>query len=324
MTTEEADFSSGSLDDPQLYPRVYKYSYAILLARFVFVLTLCGFLIFVINPYSILFFIVIAAVALNSIIDFIHLCFHRIMLTYNEIEVTTIFSFRSIHRDALAGKRITYSDVSSKDSQDTLPRPETITLVPKNPDIQPLKFSYELVKDKVFEQWLASLPDITEQEQAAAVDAILADPALGENKEKRAKQLAFVRSIAKNANFAAVVICFGAWIYMHVFAPHLAIFAVIAVMPPLALINIIMFKRLYIAQLPKGSQYSKSLFFDVEEKDQLPKLSAVLVAPSLFLLSWALEAGPAILDCGRGGRLVVANANACFTCINHYVCCDLE
>jgi hypothetical protein len=127
------------------------------------------------------------------------------------------------------------------------PRPAArIILVPKDANVKPLTFTLRLETDEVIDQWLASLPDFDEQEQAVTIEAVLNDPAFGESRKSRIERLKFARYAATIANFVAIAFCsVGVPFFLHANVPQHAVITIIAAMPFLSVMAIIMSKGLY-------------------------------------------------------------------------------
>lgn len=322
MTTGEDDFSPVSLDDPQLYPHVYTHNYDVWVVGIGGAsITGCILILFGRDiPIQIL--VVTVFIFLASAYELLHYYRFRLVLEHNIVKLTNPFSHCSIHRDAIAGKRISYNHLLHS-GMHIDPRPAArITLVPKDASVTPLTFTLKMNTDEVIDQWLASLPDLDQREQAAIISAFLDDAAFDKSEKKRAARLAFARSAATTANIASETVSFGSLLLWHETAFQPAIFVVIAAIPLLALATIIMTKGFYSARrigtfvhsdffqailLPlasvmnymlKGSYSAPSYFFHPEElrKERLPNLRPMLVFPSIILLLLGVEDAGAILD----------------------------
>jgi hypothetical protein len=151
--------------------------------------------------------------------------------------------------------------------------------------------------DQVIDQWLASLPDFDEQEQAVAIEAILNDPAFGESRKSRIERLKFARYAATIANFVAIAFFFvEVPFFLPTNVPRPAVITIIAAMPFLSVMAIIMSKGLYSVRRLQTIFRYRRLHIGVFGKYGLPDLSAVLVLPSFLLLFSGFVGGPPILD----------------------------
>lgn len=147
MTEGEADFSDGSLDDPQVYPREYTHSYEVWVVGIAGI-SLMGCMLVALG-FSLATLFLLAPGFAFFVYELLSYYRYRLVLEYDKVEITKPFSRRSIRRDAIAGKRIIHIPVPAGASD---PRPAArIILVPKDANVRPLKFTLTMETDEVID-----------------------------------------------------------------------------------------------------------------------------------------------------------------------------
>jgi hypothetical protein len=111
----------------------------------------------------------------------------------------------------------------------------SLTIVPIDPRLKPLRLGPNLATDALFEAWIAALPDLNAEDFKASEARILGDRSYGATPQARLARLAAARTLAKLLN--AVALGVAAWCLLAPW-PYLAAIGAAAVLPFLTLIMV--------------------------------------------------------------------------------------
>jgi hypothetical protein len=150
--------------------------------------------------------VVFSGFALLGVFTMLGMLRTRVVLHAETIELHGVFSNRSLWRPDIAGRRLMPMQYG----------PPVIRLVPRaESPSRPIVMPQFLETDSAFEAWVAAIPDIDAQEATAALDALLADPAIPGSEDEKLAGLARARRIAQRLRWLALGVAGWLWIYPH-------------------------------------------------------------------------------------------------------------
>jgi hypothetical protein len=148
-------------------------------------------------------FIISAALVLLGAAIIFYTLKYRLIFRAGEVEISSPLSRRTIRRDQIAGRRrltvIVYGI--------TLPY---LILVPEDARAKKFRILHLFQTDAVFEDWVASLPDLDKREYEESVKEVLQNPEFGATEADRAERLARAGRIAQYLNVAGAILGIGA------------------------------------------------------------------------------------------------------------------
>jgi hypothetical protein len=191
---------------------------------------------------------------------------YRLILSASEIEISLPLFGRTIRRDQIAGRRrltvIVYGI--------SVPY---LFLVPKDERAKKFRIFHIFQTDAVFEEWVASLPDLDKRQYEESVKEVLQNPEFGATEADRAERLARASRIAKYLNGAGALLSVGAITILMDFISgyYWWLIAALSVLPVLAVMIVIASRGL----------------FSIDSEDPWhsarPNLAGLFVAPAIAL-----------------------------------------
>jgi hypothetical protein len=137
-----------------------------------------------------------------------------------------------------------------------------IRLFPARRGVKTFTLLQDLAGDRAYDNWLASVPDLDEQDDRAAAQEILGNPQFGATVEGRAKRLQWAQAIGGAANGAASVLCI--W-FLSFPQPYGFLAAAMALTPPTAFAMFVASKGLFslddVPKTGKGGHPTVAVFF---------------------------------------------------------------
>lgn len=130
----------------------------------------------------------------------------RVVLHADTIELQGTFSKRSLWRPDIAGRRL----MSMQHGAPVIrlqPRSESLSRIMVMPQY--------LQTDAVFEEWMATIPDLDSAEADASLDSLLEDPAIPGTRDEKLSGLVRARRIATWLTWVSLAVFFWLWIYPH-------------------------------------------------------------------------------------------------------------
>jgi hypothetical protein len=174
-------------------------------------------------------------------------------LRADAIEARRLFSTRRLRRDDINGRRLL----------PTRGKPISILVARSGP---PLRLDSGYQGDSVLDAWIATLPDLDQQERDASRAKLAADRAYGASPQERLSRLATARQFAKAAQLITMAV--SAWAYVYP-RPYLLVIALVALLPwcAVALVG-----------------WSRGLIrFDTSRNDVRPNIAIMLILPGVVL-----------------------------------------
>jgi hypothetical protein len=128
---------------------------------------------------------------------------YRLIFRASEIEISSALFGRTIRRDQIAGlRRLTVIVYGI-----SFPY---LFFVPKDERAKKFRILHIFQTDAVFEDWVASLPDLDKRQYEESVKEVLQNPDFGATEADRAERLARAGRIAKYLNGAGAILAVGA------------------------------------------------------------------------------------------------------------------
>ena len=179
----------------------------------------------------------------------------KIILTTDAIELHDPFTTKHMLRSQIAGWRVLPTQYIS-----------TLELLPRDPHAKKIKFALTIKLDEQFQAWLATLPNLDEQERSesfAHLEAQL-DPSL--TNDQREELLVNAVKFSKFLTWATWLAALWGWFYPR---PYSLVILILSAVPPIAIFAGLRAKGVY--------------QFDGKRNDVRPSLAVPVITPGLVL-----------------------------------------
>jgi hypothetical protein len=203
--------------------------------------------------------IIAAALAVGAVLFGLYVLRWKVVLTQGGIEVHGLFTTRRLALGEIAGRRRLSAQYGQK----------VLQLIPREAAARALKIPESgLKRDAALDAWLAQLPDLDAQEQAASQAAITENADFGSSPDERLARLAAAKRLASAVTVLVFAAC--AWGYLYP-RPYGVAIAVLTVLPWLVVAIVFRSQGL--------------LRVSTQRNDVRPSLALCLYLPGLALIA---------------------------------------